>query len=63
MKILISPSTAAAALGVSVRTITRMCSDGRLEGAVRVGHQWRIPSSTIEAFLPRERNGRPERDL
>lgn len=36
----------AADWGVSSRRIQLLCKEGRLDGAVKKGHQWLIPAST-----------------
>lgn len=41
------------ALGVSVATVRRFVRQGKI-GAVRTGHLWRIPESSLTEF--RERN-------
>lgn len=46
---LVRPSTVAAALGVSVRSVTGWCADGAIDGAERTpGGHWRIPRAFIE---------------
>lgn len=39
----ISAAAAASLLGVSVRRVTTLCSEGRIYGAYRVGRDWLIP--------------------
>lgn len=49
----IAPATLARMLGVSTRTVTRWCRQGRIEGAEQfVGPHttWRIPLDTLERF-------------
>ena len=44
---------AAAKWGVSERRVRLMCSEGRIEGAIKLGWSWTIPSDT-----PKPRDGR-----
>ena len=37
----------AAEWGLTSRRIQIMCKEGRLEGAVKKGHQWLIPANVI----------------
>lgn len=48
---LLSPKEFASRVGVSQRTIQRLCEAGEVEGALRVGQQFRIPVSAIDGFL------------
>ena len=47
-----SPEEVAEYYDVSPETIRRMCRDGQIPGAIRVGRQWRIPRE----YLQRNRN-------
>jgi len=38
-------------LGVCVVTVRRMAQRGEFPGAVRVGREWRVPQTAIEAYL------------
>ena len=49
----ITPPTLARLLGVSTRTVTRWCRQGRIDGAdqfVGVYSTWRIPIEALERF-------------
>lgn len=46
MKDYLDITTAAEAMGKSVRHVQRMCREGDLPGAVKAGRQWRIPPSS-----------------
>ena len=47
------PAEVARILRVTVRTVERYCAQGKLR-AVKVGRLWRIPRSSLEAFLRTE---------
>lgn len=42
------------------KTIREMCSDGEFEGAFTARGEWRIPESSVKAYIARqqERNAR-----
>jgi len=40
--------------GISDRRIRVLCSEGRIEGAVKIGHNWSIPIDTIKPIDARE---------
>jgi excisionase family DNA binding protein len=44
---LISVQAAAAALGVSERYVRRLASQGRVQGAKKIGRDWLIPSPPV----------------
>lgn len=46
MPALLTSSEAADAVGVTTRTIERMCSEGRIEGA-RFGNRWRVNRDSL----------------
>jgi excisionase family DNA binding protein len=50
---LLLPAEVARILRVTVRTVERYCSQGKLR-AVKVGRLWRIPRSSLEEFLKTE---------
>jgi excisionase family DNA binding protein len=60
-----SPKTAAATLEVPVKTVLYWLQQGQLHG-VKVGKKWRIPESSLQAFIqqstatPGPRVGRPK---
>jgi excisionase family DNA binding protein len=47
---LLLPAEVAQILRVTVRTVERYCSQGKLRG-VKVGRRWRIPRAALEDFL------------
>jgi excisionase family DNA binding protein len=49
---LLTIAEVAAYLKLSRRTAWRWCKSGRLP-AVKIGHQWRIPQSELDAFIRR----------
>jgi len=53
-RLLLSRSTAASALGVSVDTVARLIRDGEL-GAVRIGRSVLIPREDVLALVERRR--------
>lgn len=53
---LVSPTVVADAVGVSERTIRRMCARGAIRGAVRVGKVWRLPANAFDAASEAERS-------
>lgn len=44
---------------VSERRIHQYCKDGRIEGAVKFGHQWMIPADALKPQDPRKRPADP----
>ena len=42
-----NPQAAAAALGVSERYVRRLASQGRVQGAKKIGRDWLIPSPPV----------------
>lgn len=42
---------AAAQLGVSVDTVTRMCRDGRIDGAIKPSTKLLIPIAEVDKYL------------
>jgi excisionase family DNA binding protein len=57
---LLLPAEVARILRVTVRTVERYCSQGKLR-AVKVGRLWRIPRSSLEEFLKTEAEGDAKR--
>lgn len=53
----LSRTEAAAMLGVSKPRISQLLGAGHLEGARKVGGQWRIPASAVEQELDRRERG------
>ena len=46
----VSVEDAAKILGYVKSSVTLLCRQGKLEGAIRIGHQWLIPRKTIENY-------------
>ena len=46
----VSVEEAAKILGYVKSSVTGLCRKGKLEGAIRIGHQWLIPRKTIENY-------------
>ena len=58
MSALLSLTEAAAARGCSVSHLRELCAQGRVQGAIRIGHRWAVPAPV--AILPPARpRGRP----
>ena len=52
----LSTGKAAAALGVSRRTVTNWCETGRIAGAYKTpGGHWRVPAETVARLTEKER--------
>ena len=46
----VSVEEAAEILGYVKSSVTGLCRKRKLEGAIRIGHQWLIPRKTIESY-------------
>jgi excisionase family DNA binding protein len=55
-----SPKTAAAKLDVPVKTLLYWLQQGQLHG-VKVGKKWRIPESSLQAFIRQSTEARAPR--
>ncbi len=44
--------------GITRRRVSKLCSEGRVEGAVLKGHTWLIPDDAEKPEDPRKNNGR-----
>ena len=44
--------------GVCVRRVQTLCTEGRIQGAQRVGHQWIIPADALKPKDARIKSGR-----
>lgn len=42
-----TPQEAAREFRVAEKTIRNMCERGEIEGAVKIGRQWRVPASWV----------------
>lgn len=61
-KELISVTEAARRLGVSKAWVVRLCQQGRIPGAQKIGGVWVIPvGAKIKPAVPRKSPGRPLR--
>lgn len=40
--------------GISVRRVTLLCNEGRIEGAERKGFMWLIPEDALKPIDPRK---------
>ncbi|MGH8519848.1 MAG: helix-turn-helix domain-containing protein [Gammaproteobacteria bacterium] len=61
---MITVGEAARRLGVSVAWIRRLCAEGRIKGASKIGRDWVIPAGAAVAPPVRRANtkrGRPRR--
>lgn len=47
---MISVEEAAKMLGYIKSSVALLCRQGKLEGAVKIGHQWFVPRKTIENY-------------
>lgn len=45
---LLTTNEIAAIWGISARRVTKLCKDGRVEGAITKGNIWLIPSNTTK---------------
>lgn len=43
--------------GICARRVQTLCTEGRIEGAQRVGHQWIIPADAPKPNLLQQRRG------
>lgn len=50
----ISTTEAAKRLHVTGRRVTGLCNEGKLEGAVRNGRNWKIPTQALQNYMLRE---------
>ena len=52
--------TAGKLLNVTQGRISQLCSQGRFQGAMKIGWSWIIPKETIENFQPLRRGPKPK---
>ncbi len=52
MPSMLTPEFVAEKLNTSTRTIRRECERGMIEGARKIGRQWRIPVAYLESSQP-----------
>ena len=52
--------TAARMLDISQGRISQLCSQGRFEGATKIGWSWIIPKIAVEKFTPLKRGPKPQ---
>ena len=43
----LSCADVAKAMGVGIRRVQKMCKQGELPGALRMGHRWMIPKENV----------------
>ena len=48
----VSVLEAMAIMGRDPAHIARLCRQGKLEGAIKIGRDWRIPRATAENYTP-----------
>ncbi|MBQ7262381.1 MAG: helix-turn-helix domain-containing protein [Synergistaceae bacterium] len=48
----IGTTEAARLMKLDPSQVCRLCRDGRLEGATRIGREWLIPRSSAEGYTP-----------
>ena len=51
---------AASVLQKHIDTIRRLCKEGKLEGARKIGSEWYIPRTTIDPPAPRQQPATPQ---
>lgn len=44
--------------GICARRVQTLCTEGRIEGAQRVGHQWIIPANALKPKDARVKSGK-----
>jgi excisionase family DNA binding protein len=54
----ITPQQAAEKWGITDRRVQALCSNGKIDGAVRLGRGWLIPKDTPKPLDGRTKNGR-----
>ena len=52
---LMTTSETASKWGISARRVAKLCSEGRIEGAVKEGKTWLIPSGAKKPEDPRKK--------
>ena len=52
--------TAAKMLDVSQARISQLCTQGRFDGATKIGWSWIIPKKSVENFKPLPRGPKPQ---
>ena len=50
---------AAELLGKGINLIAKLCQDGRMPGAEKVGNAWLIPRASVLSYKPNKRGVKP----
>ena len=61
MKDYVDQVTAAKMLNISQSRISQLCTEGRFQGASKIGWSWIIPKVAVENFQPKKRGPKPTR--
>ena len=59
MKNYVDQVTAAKMLNISQSRISQLCTEGRFQGASKIGWSWIIPKVAVENFKPQKRGPKP----
>lgn len=59
MKDYVDQVTAAKMLNISQSRISQLCTEGRFQGASKIGWSWIIPKVAVENFQPHKRGPKP----
>lgn len=59
MKDYVDQVTAAKMLNISQSRISQLCTEGRFQGASKIGWSWIIPKVAVENFQPKKRGPKP----
>jgi predicted site-specific integrase-resolvase len=55
----LTPSEVSARTGLTIQTITRLCREGKIEGALPPSDSWLIPAGSVRK-IPKRGKGRPK---
>lgn len=55
----LSCADVAKAMGVGIRRVQKMCKQGELPGALRMGHRWMIPKENVPPYYGTKRKPLP----
>ena len=56
----VDQTTAAKMLNITQGRISQLCSQGRFQGAMKIGWSWIIPKKAIQDFQPLRRGPKPK---
>lgn len=59
MKDYVDQVTAAKMLNISQSRVSQLCTEGRFQGASKIGWSWIIPKVAVENFQPKKRGPKP----